>query len=154
VIDAFTENVDIVPTLAEVMGADIPAQCDGRSLIPWLTGDTPAWRDAAHWEFDWRALLQGVLGEAVPDESLRTAHVAVTRTDTAAYVQCGDGSWLAFDLAQDPTWRQALHDPTAVLALAQRQLLWRSHHTERTLANLVLERGGVGRWPAGVPWRN
>lgn len=155
VIEAFTENVDFLPTLAEVMGADVPAQCDGQSLMPWLTGETPgSWRDAAHWEFDWRALLLGVLGDSAPDESLRTAHLAVTRTDTAAYVQFGDGSWLAFDLVLDPTWRRALHEPTAVLALAQRQLLWRSHHTDRTLANLVLERGGVGRWPTGVPWRN
>jgi hypothetical protein len=138
-----------------VMGADVPDQCDGRSLMPWLTGDTPQhWRDAAHWEFDWRSLMIALVGDGAPEESLRTAHLAVTRTDTAAYVQFGDGSWLAFDLARDPTWRQELQETAAVLALAQRQLLWRSHHTERTLANLVLERGGVGRWPPGVPWRD
>lgn len=154
VVAAFTENVDIFPTLAEVMGTQIPTQCDGRSLLPWLTGDTPeGWRDSAHWEFDWRSLLIALMGDDTPEESLRTAHLAVTRTDGASYVQFGDGSWLAFDLAQDPTWRRALQDSAAVLALAQRQLVWRSCHTERTLANLVLERGGVGIWPPGVPWR-
>ena len=58
-----------------------------------------------------------------------------------------DGSWCAFDLAVDPTWRTALTDPTAVLGLAQAMLVWRSTHAERTLTGLLLADGGVGRWP-------
>ncbi len=55
-IDAFTECVDIYPTLLEIIGAR-PAQiADGTSLLPFLsTGAPPAeWRDAVHWEFDFR----------------------------------------------------------------------------------------------------
>ncbi len=155
VVEAFTENVDIIATVAEAIGIEIPVQCDGASLEPWLRGDTPAvWRDAAHWEYDWRTMMIPWLPDApAQHRGLAAMYLAVTRTDTAAYVQFGDGTWLAFDLAADSTWRTPLTDPAAVLALAQRQLLWRGAHTERTLAGLVLERGGVGRWPRGVPWR-
>jgi len=113
------------------------------------------WRDAAHWEYDWRAVVIPLLGDTGGDDGgLTGMYLAVTRTDTAAYVQFGDGTWLAFDLARDPTWRTPLTDPATVLGLAQRQLVWRGTHTDRTLAGLVLEHGGVGRWPEGVPWRS
>lgn len=34
VVDAFTENVDVFPTLCELLDAPVPPQCDGRSLVP------------------------------------------------------------------------------------------------------------------------
>ena len=33
-VESFTENVDIMPTMLEALGLDIPVQCDGRSLAP------------------------------------------------------------------------------------------------------------------------
>jgi hypothetical protein len=70
----------------------------------------------------------------------------VLRDERAAYVQFGDGSWLCFDLAADPTWRTTVTDPSVVLPLAQAMLVWRSTHTDRTLADvLVVEGGGIGR---------
>jgi hypothetical protein len=80
--------------------------------------------------------------------------LAVRRAHDAAYVQFGDGSWLAFDLAKDPTWRTTFTDASRVLPLAQEMLLWRAHHTERTLSGMLLESGGIGRWPEGVAWRD
>ena len=38
------------------MDIDVPAQCDGYPLTPFLRGEMPErWRTAAHWEYDWRA---------------------------------------------------------------------------------------------------
>jgi hypothetical protein len=71
----------------------------------------------------------------------------VSRTDTHGYVQFGDGSWLCFDLVADPTWRTTVTDPAVVLPLAQEMLTWRSRHLERTLADMLTERGGIGRMP-------
>lgn len=150
VIEGFTENVDVFPTLAQAMGLEIPAQCDGASLAPLLAGETPPWwRDAAHWEFDWRAAaIAAGRPEPEPGDRRREGrNLAVLRRENAAYVQFGDGIWLAFDLAADPTWRTELTDPAAVLELAQAQLTWRARHTERTLTGMLTERGGVGRWP-------
>lgn len=154
VIDRFTENVDIMPTIADAIGEPVPVQCDGYPLTPFLRGaEPPQWRTAAHWEYDWRSMLVRDLGHDWPwQRSLEAQHLTVIRSDEHAYVQFGNGAWLCFDLATDPTWRTEVRDPNVVLPLAQAMLVWRSHHTDRELTDLVLEDGGVGRWPP-VPWR-
>jgi len=148
-VEAFTENVDILPTICEAIGADVPTQCDGLPLTPFLHGVAPpVWRDAAHWEFDWRDIYVPHAAQNWPwDRWLESQHLAVIRTNGAAYVQFGDGSWRAFDLASDPTWRSELTDAHAVLPLAQAMLVWRSAHAERTLSGMLLADGGIGRWP-------
>lgn len=159
-VDAFTENVDILPTLCDLIAAPIPAQCDGRSLVPWLAGDTPAdWREMATWEYDWRQLYvsDDANDSALQwphDRRLERQHLCTQRDAHTAYVQFGNGDWLAFDLAADPTWRTPITDAARVLPLAQRMLTWRSQHTNRELSGFKLEDGGVGRWPANVPWRS
>jgi len=82
---------------------------------------------------------------------LERQHLTVRRSDTHAYVQFGSGDWLCFDLAADPTWRTTVTDPSVVLPLAQAMLTWRSRHTDRLLADMVVEDGGVGRLPP-LPW--
>lgn len=149
VVDRFTENVDLLPTLCEAMGIPVPAQCDGLPLTPFLEGqDPPWWREAAHWEFDWR--VGNIPRGEHPwpwDRRLERQSLAVRRTEEAAYVQFADGTWLAFDLAADPTWRTPLSDPARVLPHAQAMLTWRAQHADRTLTGMLVQDGGVGRWP-------
>ncbi|MBK9179155.1 MAG: sulfatase-like hydrolase/transferase [Acidimicrobiales bacterium] len=148
-VEAFTENVDVFPTICEAMGIEVPAQCDGLPLTPFLQGvEPPWWRTAAHWEFDWRDVLLPRDPHPWPwDRLLERQHLAVLRTADAAYVQFGDGSWRCFDLATDPTWRTEVREPVVVLPLAQEMLLWRSQHTDRTMTGMLLQDGGIGRWP-------
>jgi len=113
----------------------------------------------ATWEYDWRQLYinESPDGAAVnwpTDRRLERQNLCVQRDSDSAYVQFGNGDWLAFDLAEDPTWRTPIRDANRVLPLAQRMLTWRSQHTERRLSGLKLEAGGVGRWPDDVPWRS
>ena len=50
--EAFAMNIDIAPTLLEFAGLDIPADIQGRSLVPVLKGRTPAdWRDAVYYHY-------------------------------------------------------------------------------------------------------
>lgn len=153
VVTEFTENVDLLPTICEAIGDPVPAQCDGVPLTPFLRGETPDdWRTAAHWEYDWRGYLLRLLPERpVWDRTLDRQNLAVLRSSTHAYVQFGDGQWLCFDLAADPTWRTTTDDPVVVLPLAQAMLQWRAEHADRTLTDMLCEDGGVGRLPA-VSW--
>lgn len=155
VVSVFTENVDVFPTICAAIGVDVPAQCDGVPLTPLLRGE-PApdgWRTAAHWEFDWRGYLVQLAPEAwregwPHDRTLERQNLAVLRDSRHAYVQFGDGGWLCFDLAADPTWRTTTEDAAVVLPLAQAMLQWRQEHADRTLTGMLCESGGLGRVPA------
>lgn len=156
VIESFTENVDVFPTLCDLMGEEIPLQCDGRSLVSLLEGDESLqWRDAAHWEYDWSPVVLPLGDFPWPhDRRLSTYSLAVRRDATHAYVQFGDGTHLCFDIATDPTWRTAEMNPAVVLEKAQAMLQWRMNHARRDLSHMVIGDDGAGRWPAGVAWRD
>jgi arylsulfatase A-like enzyme len=149
VVDRFTENVDVMPTICEAIGVTVPAQCDGYPLTPFLAGEAPPWwRSAAHWEWDWRdAVIPSVSTDWPWNRTPERQNLATLRTDTHAYVQFGNGTWLCFDLAADPTWRTTVSDPGVVLPLAQAMLTWRAQHTDRLLADMLCQDGGIGRWP-------
>jgi arylsulfatase A-like enzyme len=153
VVEDFTENVDVFPTICEALGLEVPLQCDGLPLTCHLAGEpAPWWRQAASWEFDWRNVRAASTRPGWPwDRALERDHLSVRRRREAAYVQFGDGSWCCFDLAGDPTWRTEVSEPARVLPLAQEMLVWRAEHAERTLSQFVLEDGGLGRRPAGAP---
>ncbi|HNJ97150.1 MAG TPA: sulfatase-like hydrolase/transferase [Ilumatobacteraceae bacterium] len=155
VVDRFTENIDITPTICDAMGLAVPQQCDGFPLTPFLHGEEPpTWRTAAHYEWDWRdamIMLEPSREHAWPwKRSLERRNLAVLRTDTHAYVQFGDGDWLCFDLAADPTWQTMVTDPSVVLPLAQQMLVWRQVHLDRTLTGMLMRDGGIGRRPDPV----
>jgi arylsulfatase A-like enzyme len=152
VVDDFTENVDLFPTICEAMGIEVPAQCDGLPLTAFLDGERPEWwRDEAHWEYDWR-------WEYIPfgphdwpwDRRLESKHLSVSRSDSYAYVQFDDGKWRCFDLARDPTWRTEVTDNDVVLERAQAMLTWRSRNADRTLTDMLLIGGGMGRIPESI----
>ena len=44
--DAFTESVDVSPTILDWLAGEVPAAMNGASLLPWLEGNAPpGWRD-------------------------------------------------------------------------------------------------------------
>jgi arylsulfatase A-like enzyme len=50
VIDAPVCLADIMPTCLDLAGAPAPAGVEGRSLVPFMRGETPAWREFLHLE--------------------------------------------------------------------------------------------------------
>ena len=150
VVDDFTENVDIMPTLCEAMSIDVPTQCDGLPLTPFMRGERPgSWRDAAYYEWDWRDVFIPRGKHEWPwDRRLERQNLAVRRSRDRAFVHFGDGSWRCFDLAADPTWQTEVTDPGIVLAEAAAMLSWRSRNLDRTMTGMLLQDGGIGRLPA------
>lgn len=153
VVQDITENVDVFPTLCELMGVRIPVQCDGYPLVPFLDGDQPpAWRDAAYYEWDWRSdlLIQATdatNGDA-PDRSdplgwpwnrkAETQHLTVRRSATRAYVHFANATSACFDLT-DPTWNARITDPAVICAEAEAMLTWKVRTTDRTLTGLLVD---------------
>ncbi|MCZ4328269.1 sulfatase/phosphatase domain-containing protein, partial [Brachybacterium paraconglomeratum] len=46
----FTEAVDIMPTVLDLIGSTVPMQCDGHSLRCFIEGKQPEkWRSEVHW---------------------------------------------------------------------------------------------------------
>jgi arylsulfatase A-like enzyme len=150
VLDEFTENIDIMPTLCEAMGIEVPTQCDGFPLTPFLRGERPAsWRNAAFYEWDWRDVFIARGDNPWPwDRRLERQNLAVRRSRDRAFVHFGDGSWRCFDLAADPTWQTEVSDPATVLDEAAAMLSWRSRNLDRTMTGMLLQDGGIGRRPA------
>ncbi len=149
VVEHFTENVDIAPTLAAALGLEIPAQFDGRVMTPLFEGRDVQWRTSVHYEWDYRSMF--IAGATQPwplDRSLSRHNLAVSLTEHTAYVQFGDGSFLCFDVATDPTWRTPVDDLNRVLVAAQDMLAWRQEHLGRTFTYMLLEPDRPGRWPA------
>jgi len=155
-VDAFTEAVDIAPTLVDIMGGAPADHLDGRSLQSFLAGQSPTdWRDCAHWEFDYRSISKGT---AERHFGLRPqqCNLAVIRSRRYKYVHFGGGlPPLLLDLADDPgELRNLARDPghAAIrLDFAERLLAWRAEHLDQSLALLELgDSGVIGRIPASA----
>ncbi len=52
--------VDVVQTIAEIGGAEVPDDWDGDSLIPWLDDDNLAWKDMAVCEYYGHNISSGI----------------------------------------------------------------------------------------------
>jgi arylsulfatase A-like enzyme len=106
VCDDIALNVDVAPTFLELAGIDVPADVQGRSLVPLLSGDTPAdWRTSMYYRY-W---MHRDRAHAVP------AHYGVrTRThklicyyndpldQLGARGPAAPVEWELFDLEHDP----------------------------------------------------
>lgn len=59
--DALVESIDLAATFVEAAGGTVPTNIiEGRSLLPWLNGNTPNWRDYVVSEYDYSSTPQAV----------------------------------------------------------------------------------------------
>ena len=124
VVTRFTENVDLLPTLADVLSLDEPAQCDGRSLTPLMAGLDVAWRSAAHYEWDYRAyFIRHVTGSWPKDRSLSLANLAASVSGDLGYVQFADGT-IQVLRPHAPTGRGVLNVATPSGSCTERRNSW------------------------------
>jgi arylsulfatase A-like enzyme len=146
-IKAFTEAIDVLPTLLDVAGAPPIGHLDGVSLLPFLEGHPPsAWRDSVHWEYDFREVATGEATQAL-GLPIDRCNLAVVRTDRFKYVHFAGLPPVLHDLADDPgETRNVVHDLAytgARLEMAERLLSWRAAHLDRRLTGIELTEHGL-----------
>ncbi len=150
VVDAFTESVDIMPTILQWLGLSVPVTVDGVSLAPFLAGETPVdWRREAYWEHDFRDVrtlaAEKALGLA-PDQ----CSLAVLRGERFKYVHFAGLKPLFFDLEEDPAELVDRTDDAALkheqLDCLRRMMSWRMTHADREFANMSAGEGGLVEW--------
>ncbi|MCR8722834.1 alkaline phosphatase family protein [Frigidibacter sp. ROC022] len=149
--DALVEAIDLAPTFVDWAGGTPPSHIlEGRSLRPWLRGETPEdWRQAAISEYDFSGTPVAVkLGLEPRDCRL---FMVATRDWKLMHAEGGFRPML-FDLANDP---DELHDlgadPARAGTIAQLYDLlfaWARRMSQRTAisdAEIVARRGASRR---------
>jgi arylsulfatase A-like enzyme len=106
--DAMVLNVDFAPTFLDMSGAPIPADMQGRSILPLLKGTVPQdWRTSMYYRY-----------YHDPNEHNCPAHYGV-RTERHKLIHYWKlDQWELFDLGADPDELRNLHDDPA-----QRELI-------------------------------
>ena len=101
--DALVQNLDYAETFLEIAGAKVPADMQGRSLVPLLRGENPepAWRDAIYYHY-----------YAFPSVHMVAKHYGI-RTKRYKLIRFYEfGEWELYDLAKDPDERRNVYaDP-------------------------------------------
>lgn len=151
-VEAFTEAVDIMPTILQAVGRPVPRQCDGAALLPFLNGTTPAgWRTEVHWELDFRDTVTG-RAEAELGLDIDSCNLTTIRDARWKYVHYAGLPPLLFDIAKDPDETTNLAEDPAhavvVRTMAQKMLSWRMRNADRTLSHiLITPQGPIEREP-------
>lgn len=113
-LDPMVLNIDLAPTVLALAGVPAPAAVQGRSLVPLLKGEHPAWRDS---------FLVEYYTDTVMPRILNMGYRAV-RTERWKYIHYLElpGMDELYDLAADPYEMQNIIDfPTARQARAAMQ---------------------------------
>lgn len=142
IVEEFTESVDIMPTILDALNIDIPAQCDGKSILPFCRSqNTKHWREEYHTEFDLRSPYDG---KGAPPLGLEVKHcmVNIICGKRYKYVHFATLPPLLFDLKNDPNEFTNLADNSAYQEIkyeyAGKLLSWRMVHDEPGLTDLHL----------------
>jgi len=143
VVDAFSENIDIMPSILDLLDLDIPLQCDGHSLKPFLCGKNPdEWRQEVHWELDFSDVVNRK-SEKELNLNFHSCSFAVIRDKHYKYVHFTALPALLFDIENDPYELNNLStDPTyteTIAEYAKKMLSWRMGHADRTLTGILLD---------------
>lgn len=98
------QNIDYAPTFLEMAGLKVPADIQGRSLLPVLKNNgaaPPDWRQAIYYRYT---------GEAVHRVA---AHDGVRTANHKLFYLPATKEWQLFDLQKDPMEMRSVHDDPA-----------------------------------------
>jgi arylsulfatase A-like enzyme len=138
-IDAMALNVDFAPTFLDAAGVRVPAEMQGRSLVPVLRGRTPG---------DWRSAVYYRYYHDPGDHDTRAHYGVRTKTHKLIHFWKKD-QWELFDLVNDPFELHNLYGQPGQAALtaslqAELQRVKQAARDEDQLANELIPNGVDG----------
>ncbi|MES0810381.1 alkaline phosphatase family protein [Roseibium sp. SCPC15] len=150
-VQEFTESIDLTPTILDWVGQEIPNSMDGRSLLPFLDGQTPEnWKTYAFSELDFGDPIsetpwQQDLGTTALDSSLcRMRDERFTLVEFAA-----DLPPLLFDHTKGGELENVADHPdyqSDLARLTRRMLRHQMKNRDQTLAmSMITDDGAVTR---------
>ena len=136
-VSAFSEHVDITPTILAWLDQEIPLAMDGRSLLPNLQAERlEDWKTGVFCEFDWRSLPQRHV-ERDEERRFENQQLCLWRDDDFKYVHFAKHPPLLFDLKNDPHETTNLAENPAYLSVCNKYLTTllqhRMRHSDRNL---------------------
>jgi len=143
IVEEMTESVDVSPTILDWLGAKIPINWNGRSLLPIVENKHKKLepRDFVVFEFDFRENHYSSFVEnklLAPEE----CSLAVIRTQKWKYVHFPSLPCMLFDLKNDPHEQVNLANQDQYMSiqhdLLSKLLSHRMRHSERQLSNIKL----------------
>ena len=145
--DAFTESVDIMPTILDWLGMEILRQCDGHSLLPFVHDNKPDnWRTEVHWEYDFRDVGDRQMEQEL-EISMDECQLNVVRDKRYKYVHFTNLPPLFYDLEKDPKETNNLSNDrayaTKIYEMSGKLLSWRMLNDERTLTGMKVSQQGI-----------
>ncbi|MEL6195328.1 MAG: sulfatase, partial [Bacteroidota bacterium] len=100
--EELVQNLDFAETFLDIAGVEVPADMQGNSFKPMLTGDEVDWRDAIYFHY-----------HEFPAVHMVNKHYGVrTKTHKLIYFYELD-EWELFDLQKDPTEVNSVYDDPA-----------------------------------------
>ncbi len=138
---ALIQNIDYGPTFLDVAGAEVPAEMQGRSMVPMLRNQgkpSASWRDAIYYAYYENAAVHNVpVHDGVRTERYKLMFYPRSR------------EWNLFDLETDPQEMNSVHgDPEYADILAGMQKRYRDlrQFYDVNTAVIPATRGDEPRW--------
>lgn len=144
IVDELVETIDIAPTILDWVGGTPPPAFDGRSLSPFLSGDTPkSWRDHVFMEMEFGKPGDPTAVERKLSLEHDEANAAILREKKWKYVHFNGGlPPMLFDMESDPNETRNLAKEPAyseeLLRLTRRMLDHRMTHQFSALTNTLI----------------
>ncbi|WP_299848401.1 alkaline phosphatase family protein [uncultured Roseovarius sp.] len=146
-VSAFTESVDVMPTLLDWIGEPTPTSVNGHSLMPFLQGENPkGWRGESYSDLDFGDPLTLTIWQNELGLSEAEASMSILRTDRLTLVHfAGNLPPVLFDHQAEGELRNVAADPkyaSDLLAMTQKLLSHRMRHPDTTLSKTMITDAG------------
>jgi arylsulfatase A-like enzyme len=147
VVDVPTESIDLTPTILSWVGQEVPNAMDGRSLLPFLSAETPdGWRDYSFSELDFADPITPTLWQKKLGTNASNSCVGILRDSRFTLVEfAADLPPLLFDhdgKGEFETVADNAADATELAGLTRQMRRHRMRNMDHTLSyDMITDQG-------------